>query len=191
MTELHSAVLGPLTQDASFADWYEADAALGMPFFDGLPLGVTFIGVEAGTEAAFVADADDALRAFRQLTTTDRRAVSTQIMRNYRQRLDEGDFEPLEVDEADADSIWRFVHPTQMYLSRRARRDHDVYVHIDCNCQWEQDHGLQLVFRRGRLLTRVSGIDGHLTTADATDTPDAADDLLSAYAARYGTAAAG
>ena len=186
MTTLHSAVLGPLTQDVSFADWYEADAPLGMPFFDGMPLGVTLIDVAPGTEAALVADADDALRAFRELTTTDRRAVSERVMRNYLEMLEMSDIEPLEVDEDDPDGIWRFVHPTQMYLSRRARRDHDVYVQIHCNCDWEEEHGLQLIFRHGRLLTRVSDIDGHLTAADAYDTPDAADELLSAYNARYG-----
>jgi hypothetical protein len=40
---------------------------------------------------------------------------------------------------------------------------------------------LQLVFRQGRQLTRVSGQDGHLTHADAYNVPDSEDALLSSF----------
>lgn len=187
--ELHSRVLGTLTQDHSFADWFVAESPIGMPFFDGLPLGVTFMDVEAGTEAAFTAEADEALEAFRRLTTTDRRAASTRIQQNYQEMLDASDLDPLDVDDDTPDSIWRYVHPTEVYVVRRPAHpgalDRDVYVQVDCNCDWEHEHGLQLVFRRGRMLTRVSDLDGHLTDADAYGTPDADDAGLREYAARF------
>lgn len=50
-----------------------------------------------------------------------------------------------------------------------------------CNCDWEYEHGLQFVFRQGRVLTRVSAEDGHLTEADAYDKPDSKDKLLSQF----------
>ena len=50
-----------------------------------------------------------------------------------------------------------------------------------CECEWEQEHGLQLVFRQGKKLTRVSDQDGHLTKADAYGIPDNEDKLLSAF----------
>lgn len=48
-----------------------------------------------------------------------------------------------------------------------------------CGCEWEEEHGLQLVFKEGKKLTRISGYDGHITAADAYDIPDEQDELLS------------
>ena len=47
-----------------------------------------------------------------------------------------------------------------------------VYVQVACECAWESEHGLQLVFRQGATLSRVSDQDGHLTHADAYDLPE-------------------
>jgi len=52
---------------------------------------------------------------------------------------------------------------------------------VACECDWEPEHGLQLVFRQGRKLTRISAQDGHLTEADAYDKPDEEDELLSKF----------
>lgn len=190
MKELQSAVLGKLTQDASFDDWFATDRPLGMPFFDGLPLDVTLIEVPAGAETAFLTAADAALTAFRHLTTTDRRTASALVLAAHAEHVAgsyDDDPEPLDLDDANPDSIWRYVHPTEIYISRRPD-DGEMYVHVDCNCDWDEEHGLQLVFRRGRMLTRVSAIDGYLTEADAHGHPDADDALLRAYAARYAAA---
>ena len=47
------------------------------------------------------------------------------------------------------------------------RRDGQVYVSVECECTWEPEHGLQLVFRDGRTITKVGPYDGHLTNAAA------------------------
>ena len=77
--------------------------------------------------------------------------------------------------------IWKFVHPQEIYVTRRSYNDCDIYVQITCECDWEQEHGLQLVFRQGRKLTRVSEQGGHLTEADAFDIPDSEDNLLAQF----------
>ena len=40
------------------------------------------------------------------------------------------------------------------------------------DCDWEPEHGLQLVFRKGQSLSRVSDDDGHLTYSDAFNLPE-------------------
>lgn len=35
------------------------------------------------------------------------------------------------------------------------------------NCAWEPEHGLQLVLREGRSITKLGPYDGHLTHSDA------------------------
>ncbi len=84
-------------------------------------------------------------------------------------------------DITDPNEIWNFVHPSKIYVSRRHRRDKDIYIHITCRCDWEEEHGLQLVFRQGKKITRVSDIDGHLTESDAYDKADEDDELLSEF----------
>jgi hypothetical protein len=81
----------------------------------------------------------------------------------------------------DKNEIWNFVYPSDIFVSRRHRRDKDIYITLACECEWNKEHGLQFVFRQGKKLTRISNQDGHLTEADAYDKPDSKDKLLYAY----------
>ncbi|MFC7668884.1 DUF6985 domain-containing protein [Hymenobacter humi] len=57
---------------------------------------------------------------------------------------------------------------------------------MESECEWEVEHGLQLVFRQGRMLTRVSQYDGHLTESQAEDIPEEQDALMMQYYAKFG-----
>jgi hypothetical protein len=70
-------------------------------------------------------------------------------------------FEELEEIATPAD-VWDHAWPTRLYVQRNEGRDEKVYVSISFDCDWEQEHGLQLVFLEGDKLVRVSAIDGHL-----------------------------
>lgn len=50
-----------------------------------------------------------------------------------------------------------------------------VYVQIAAECDWEPEHGLQIIYRRGVEFCRVSDQDGHLTYSDAYDLPESED----------------
>ena len=50
---------------------------------------------------------------------------------------------------------------------RRAYGDHEVYVSVECECAWEEEHGLQLVFKHGLRINKLGSYDGHLTNSDA------------------------
>lgn len=174
--KLTSEVAGPLTQDESIADWLRS-APIPVPFFDNKKLAVTFM--EIAPE-----EANDALRNFLQLTSADRLGISDLVYESYTDFLDEVDFDGVEEGLSDIKEdheIWNFVYPTDIYVSRRHRRDMDIYICISCECGWEKEHGLQLVFRQGKKLTRISDEDGHLTEADAWDKPDEEDELLSKF----------
>ena len=43
-----------------------------------------------------------------------------------------------------------------------SRDDDRVYVSLECECDWEPEHGLQIVFRDGAEVTKVGPYDGHL-----------------------------
>lgn len=52
-------------------------------------------------------------------------------------------------------------------VSRRRRGDKGIYVSLECECDWEEEHGLQIVFQNGRRVNKVGPYDGHLTNSDA------------------------
>ena len=49
------------------------------------------------------------------------------------------------------------------------REGNAVYISLGCNCDWEQEHGLQIVLKDGLRVTKVGSFDGHLTNSDAYD----------------------
>ena len=182
-TVITSNIIGQLQQDPQFPEWWKS-APVDIPFFDNKKLTITYVGFEPDQDRSFIADADQAIANFLQLTATNRKAITSLAYKNCTDFL-----EAVEYDEEDAPftqlndphEIWNFIYPNEVFVSRRNRRDQDMYVQIDCECEWEQEHGLQLVFRQGKKLTRISSIDGHVTEADAYDKPDEEDELLSKF----------
>ncbi len=142
------------------------------------------MGYDPECDEAFARQADKALESFLQFSATDRLTISKYVYANCKEFLDEVGFDlhdqPLHNIKEDSE-IWNFIHPKEIYVSRRDRRDRDIYILVACECDWEKEHGLQLVFRQGKKLTRVSAQDGHLTEADADDKPDDQDALLSRF----------
>jgi hypothetical protein len=75
---------------------------------------------------------------------------------------------------ARASDVWSYVQfGTELLVSRRADGDVEdgVYLSIGCNCDWEPEHGMELVLRDGHTVSKVSPHDGHITNADAFADP--------------------
>lgn len=187
MKTIVSTIIGALRQDERFHDWWKSED-IAVPFFGGKALAVVFMGYEPEADSEFIGEADSALRNFLNLGEADRLKISEHVHRNCMDFLEAVEFDPEVVDERvldinDTAEVWAFVHPQQIHVRRRHRRDRDIYITVACECDWEEEHGLQLVFRQGRQLTRVSDQDDHLTNADAYDVPDSEDALLSSFKA--------
>jgi len=181
--EISSKIIGRLKQEDSFPDWWKSDA-IEIPFFDNEKLTITFMDFEPEHDKTFIDEADQALINFLKLKTEDRNSISELAYKNCIDFLD-----AVENDEADEpfrhimdkNEIWNFIHPTEIHVTRRPYKEQDIYIMLACECDWEEEHGLQFVFRQGRKLTRISDQDGHLTEADAYDKPDEEDELLSKF----------
>ena len=185
--QITSQVLGQLTKDENISFMWNNNG-LSFPLFENKILPVSFIGYEPGTDEGFIPAADSALQNLLALSITDRNSFSAPVYKNYTDLLAELDedgedesFYPKLDNLNSPEDIWKFVHPTSITVERRDRRDMDIYISVSCECDWEDEHGLQLVFRQGKKLTRVSGHDGHLTESDAYDYPDEQDELLSKF----------
>jgi hypothetical protein len=87
------------------------------------------------------------------------------VFRYYEDTNSEWNEKDDEYVEADLQTIWEHVQlGTEPHVSRRSRGDGAIYISLECNCDWEPEHGLQLVFKEGRVVAKVGPYDGHLTT---------------------------
>ena len=86
-----------------------------------------------------------------------------QDMNSYRSPADE---EFLVIESPN--QVWKHIQlADNAVLTRRAYGDQSVYVSLECNCDWEREHGLQIVLRDGAEVVKVGPYDGHLTNSDA------------------------
>jgi hypothetical protein len=159
--------LGELTQDPDIPVWWVSQP-VAVPLLGGqrLPFTVT---VEA-TDDVYPPDVAEAVRNFLALGRDGRAAAAPLVYKNYADFADA--VSEVDVEIAGPAAVWDHVQVTEIHVDRRHRRDRDVYVQVSCNCDWEVEHGLQLVYRQGSRLVRVSDQDGHLTHADAYDLPE-------------------
>ncbi|MEM7185644.1 MAG: hypothetical protein AAF466_03205 [Bacteroidota bacterium] len=180
MNSVTSELIGALIQNERFEDWWESEP-VEIPLFDNKKLKITFMDFLPEHDLNFIKEADLALQHFLDKSKTDRTILSDWAYKNCLEVLHEvgrNDSNEHLWEFTDRNDIWNYIHPQAIMVSRRHRRDEDIYVIVACECQWEEEHGLQWVFRRGKKLTRISGQDGHLTDADAYDTTDEEDLLL-------------
>jgi hypothetical protein len=79
--QIRSQVLGQLTQDDNFEDWWKIDN-VSVPFFDNKPVQFIFMDVDPTTDITFIEEADKAFRNFLNLTTEDRNIYSELVYKN-------------------------------------------------------------------------------------------------------------
>ncbi|WFE89806.1 hypothetical protein K1718_00140 [Roseibium porphyridii] len=61
------------------------------------------------------------------------------------------------------DDVWQHLRPQSLWLTaERYEGEETIYIAIHCDCDWDPEDGIQLVYREGKLLTRVSEQDGEV-----------------------------
>jgi len=164
------APLGRLRRNARVDDWLES-AAIKVPYFDGLKVKFMVECMRDEDRPEF----SQAASNFLGLSSDARFSASEYLFKNYRDCAEAVGNEFVEVRIGDPRSVWEHLHPSKIHVVRRPYGDKLVYVQIVAKCDWEREHGLQLVYRRGMELNRVSAQDGHLTHCDAYDLPETED----------------
>lgn len=123
-------------------------------------------------EAANPAQTPLALTNFLKLTAVDRLKDSRHLYAYYLDYSELiGDYEmhigERRVIPTSPEDIWNYVTPLRLWLKIEAGVE---YVMCDCNCWWDIEHGVQLVWKEGRRLTKVSSFDDSPTHHNAPET---------------------
>jgi hypothetical protein len=68
------------------------------------------------------------------------------------------------------EDIWKYIQfDNSPMVTRRHYGDKLIYISLECLCDWEPEHGLQIVLKQGLFVNKVGPYDGHLTNSDAYD----------------------
>jgi hypothetical protein len=147
--------LGPLTLDE---EGEHSSAPVPVPIF-GRQCVFTLTDPEG--YATDPQPVDRAVAAFLDLDASALAAAAPDAYEYYRDITDFFEAEGYEYTRvADPSRIWD--HVTFGPNVRIERQDGRVYLSVECECSWEIEHGLQLVFRDGLAISRISPYDGHL-----------------------------
>jgi hypothetical protein len=156
--------LGVVTKDPQFG-WYYSQ-----------PMSVSSLGgkvcriVVAGYDEDSKKDEfHSAIANFLRLPPSALQEVSPHVFRYY--QVCNSNWEPDDEEFVDIESpsyVWRHVQfGSEPIVRRRAYGDKGIYVSIECSCDWEPEHGLQIVFKNGQRVNKIGSYDGHLTNSDA------------------------
>jgi len=161
--------LGEVVTDGA---WWLSDP-IALPYLEGA---LVAFRVETSALKAAPSDLCDAIKAFLRLSKDDRLLASEYVHAHYLDTVDAIRSRPhlyapltqpiLDLPIHAPRDVWSHVTPGDAAVERR-EDDGLIYVSLRLDIPWDQEHGLQVIYRRGRELSRVSSIDGHLTTADA------------------------
>jgi hypothetical protein len=152
---MESRIVGQLKSVEYDPDFYESDP-YPIPYFENKKLKIGFIEPK---HQPYLLEADKVLQSFLKLDKKDRINDSQIVNNYYKETLKHGYTRPLDIKTIDG--IWNFVYPSEIII--HWDEEGDFYLCVTCGCEWEEEHGLQLVFKDGLTLTRASGQDGHFT----------------------------
>lgn len=150
---MESKIVGHLKVNEQDQDFFES-APFEIPYFGNKKLKIGFVDAK---HHPYLDGADKALQNSLKLNLTDKIKNSEIVYHYYTETLKYGFTKPLNVSTSQ--DIWNFVTPTEIII--QWGENGDFYLCV--SCEWEEEHGLQLVFKDGKTLTRASGHDGHFT----------------------------
>jgi hypothetical protein len=146
-----------------------------VPYFDGRQVKFWLADLTEADEQ----DAANAVGAFLALGTTARLTAGAFVFQNYQKIVEAIGEDQMWCHIGSPEAIWEHVQPNYIRVVRRPRLDKLIYIVIDAECDWDPEHGLQIVYRRGSELVRVSDqSDGELTYAEAYDLPEDQDKIV-------------
>lgn len=153
---------GRLTWDERLKWWESGEIAILL--FGGETTRISLDAEQDDFRAPFSSDVLIAATSFLALTSGARAEIEPHVWQEYvdmREVVAEEDCPVIARDQ-----LWNNVQLNSVGIGRR-HKDGLVYVSIECNCEWEIEHGLQLVLQGGSRWVRVSDYSGHYTEGDA------------------------
>ncbi|MCP4215742.1 MAG: hypothetical protein GY765_13900 [bacterium] len=167
--------IGTLHWNPDIPEWLDSEE-IQIPFLWNQLFAIAFQDIEDDSAPQ---EFEQAINNFLELNEKNRKDTNPYIFAEYKNVVKSVGKEAFNFTIADDDSVWEYVTPTHIYVSRRSGVDNAVYIQIAAECRWEMEHGLQIVYKQGNILKRVSSQDGKLTNSDAYARPELENEIRS------------
>jgi hypothetical protein len=118
-----------------------------------------------GYEPQYAASLVECIEAFCSLSPSDLTAASDHVFAFYRDVAEQVAGEPGFPEISEPADVWHFVSFTAEPIVQRDGAN--WFVVLENECAWEPEHGLMIVLKDGRHVTKVSEYDGHVTNRHA------------------------
>lgn len=83
-----------------------------------------------------------------------------QYYQDMNSQREPSDDDYLVIDSAD--DVWDHIEfGDELDVWRGDTGDQPVYISIECECDWEPEHGLEIVIRNGERVVKIGMADGH------------------------------
>lgn len=160
-TTITSSILGEMQQDSNFDDWWESKPKK-LSWFNDQYISIRYIDFNPNEDPTFIKEADKTVKNILAMTASDRLLVSKYVYQNCMDFLEIVEYQERDQplwDMKKLEEVWSFVNLSSINIVRNFDDDEKVYAVFHFDCDWEDEHGLQLVFNNQAKLTRVSAID--------------------------------
>ena len=144
-----SRIVGELKSVDYDPDFFESEP-YPIPYFENSKLKVGFIETE---HQPYLDGVDKVLENFLKRDLATRKKDSQLLFNYYNTTLKYGYTRSLGIKKID--EVWNFVYPSEIIVDWDEKGN--FYLNVSCGCEWEEEHGLQLVFKDGLTLIRASG----------------------------------
>ena len=166
---MHIAPLGTLTEDTD-NDWL-ISTPIAIAALDDHPC--EFL-LEGYADDPRPQEFSDAISHFLALDKSVLHAVEDDIFSYYQ---DCAQFAKSEGEEvitiAAANEVWQHIQfGDEVLVCRRQTGDQGVYVLLECDCDWNEIEGLQIVFKNGQVINKLGPFDDFLSNADVYGVPE-------------------
>ena len=146
---MKSRIVGELKSVEYDPDFFESEP-YPIPYFENNKLKVGFIEAE---HQPYLDGADNVLENFLKRDLVERKKDSQLVFNYYNTALKYGYTKSLGIKKID--EVWNFVRPSEIIVE--CDESGTFYLNVSCECEWEEEHGLQLIFKDGLTLVRAGG----------------------------------
>lgn len=149
------AGLGKLERHPQVSDWWQSQP-VKVNLGDGKLL--PFILQDDYNQLSLLPAIESAVANFLALDANHRQEMTKLVYKNYTKMIKISNVEPLPVKEKS--DVWRYVYPNAVYVNVRVQQgsynDPEIHIVVAGDCEWEPEHGLQVVLKNGNEIVGVS-----------------------------------
>lgn len=146
---MESRIVGKLKPMVYDPDFFESEP-YSIPYFKNQKLKIGFVEAK---HLEYLIKADEVLQNYLKLNEEHKSKDSDLVFNYYQESLKLGYTNALDINAID--EVWNFVYPSEIIVDWDEKGD--FYLNVSCECEWEKEHGLQLVFKDGLKLIRAGG----------------------------------